>query len=209
MNEQDLQQQVVQLVQAAMSGDQEASQQIEQIMQAAQQGDQQATQIAQMIQAVAQQIQGQQAKVAKKGAKLAYIKRLRGECPEGSEMQYYKVGGTICKKCVAKQVMQNGGEMPKDPIEAFKCGRKIKKGQGGFETKKPTAKNKVPFTVHDGKGGKKTTYVKDEATRDSLYVNRYNDQELQDTDKGTYQKGKWVPDRKNVYTNNGNIPKKK
>lgn len=38
----DIQQQVVQLVQAAAQGDQQANQQIEQIMQAAQQGDQQA-----------------------------------------------------------------------------------------------------------------------------------------------------------------------
>ena len=41
-----MEQQLVQLVQAAMSGDQKATQQIDKIMQAAQQGDQQAIQIA-------------------------------------------------------------------------------------------------------------------------------------------------------------------
>ena len=66
-----------------MQGDQQANQQIQQIMQAAQQGDQQAVQIAQMIQAVVQQMQQQQVQAAKFGAKLNYIRQLRGLCPEG------------------------------------------------------------------------------------------------------------------------------
>ena len=32
------------------------------------------------------------------------------------------------------------------------------------------------------------TYVKDEATRDSLYANRYNDQQVQATKPGLYKK---------------------
>ena len=62
----------------------------------------------------------QEIKSAKFGAKLDYIKQLRGICPEGTETKYYKVGGRICKKCIKKQVIQ-------DPIDQFKCGRKIKK----------------------------------------------------------------------------------
>lgn len=130
MNE-ELQQQIVQLVQAAMQGDEQANQQIQQIMQAAQQGDPQATQIAQMIQAVVQQMQGQQAQRAQKGAKLNYIKQLRGQCPEGYELEYFKKGGQLCKKCVQKQKMQQGGDIPQDPIDAFKCGRKMKKKEEG------------------------------------------------------------------------------
>ena len=98
---QDIQAQVMQLVQAAMNGDEQATQAIQQIMQAAQQGDQQAVQIAQMIQDVAKQMQGQ-ATAAKYGAKLSYIKSLRSGCPEGYEVSYHKKGGVLCKECVAK-----------------------------------------------------------------------------------------------------------
>lgn len=117
-----MQQQIVALVQAAMQGDQQANQQVQQIMQAAQQGDQQAAQVAQMIQQVAQQIQGQQAQMAKFGAKLNYIKTLRGQCPSGYEMQYFKAGGRVCKKCMKKA--ERGTTM--NPVEEYKCGRKMK-----------------------------------------------------------------------------------
>lgn len=133
MDEQQLQQQIVQLVQAAMQGDQQANQQIQQIMQAAQQGDQQAAQIAQYIQQVAQQMQGGQAQSARFGAKLNYIKYLKGQCPEGFEMQSFKKGGAICKKCVKKN--QEGSQM-EDPVKSFKCGRKIKKGQQGLDAQR-------------------------------------------------------------------------
>ena len=139
MDEQQLQQQIVQLVQAAMQGDQQATQQIQQIIQAAQQGDQQATVLAQMIQQVAQQMQQsapteqtQGAQMARFGAKLNYIRQLRGQCPDGYEMQYFKAGGRMCMQCVAKQRrMEIGGEVPSNPVNAFKCGRKMKKAQDG------------------------------------------------------------------------------
>lgn len=76
-----MEQQLVQLVQAAMSGDQQATQQIDQIMQAAKQGNQKAAQIAQYIQAIAQKLQG--SRKARLGAKLNYY-------------NYLKKGGTIC-----------------------------------------------------------------------------------------------------------------
>ena len=184
-----------------------------------------------------QLIQQQQVQAAKFGAKINYIKKLRGQCPDGYDLQYYKSGGQLCKKCIKKQVMQEGGNVPQDPIDQFKCGRKIKKKKceaggtvdmdkcgakmkkkkcenGGFipfdkcgkkmkkkqeggnlETSKPTKTNKTPFVVYDSKGKKKVTYVKDEATRDSLYANRYNDQEVQATKPGSYKNGKWTPDR--------------
>ena len=41
----------------------------------------------------------------------------------------------------------------------------------------------------------KTVYYKDEATRDSIAVNKYNDQEVQTMKPGSYKKGKWTPDR--------------
>lgn len=114
------QQQIMALVQAAMQGDQEAQSTIQQIQQAAQQGDQQASQMLQMIQGVMQQMQGQ-AQMAKRGAKLNYINRLKGNCPEGYQMNYFKVGGKVCRQC---QKM----ETPK-----ASCGKKmVKKGCSGM-----------------------------------------------------------------------------
>lgn len=100
----DVQSQIIQLVQAAMQGDEQAVQQIQQIQQAAEQGNQEAVQIMEMINQVIQQMQGGQTQVARQGAKLNYIKKLRGECPEGFEMAYFKIGGKVCKKC---QKMKN------------------------------------------------------------------------------------------------------
>lgn len=120
MNQQELQQQVVQLVQAAMQGDQKAGQQIEQIMQAAKKGDKQAAQIAQMIQAVAQQMQGKSTKAAL-GAKLNYIQKLKGNCPEGTEKVYLKNGGCMCQ-----QKKQSGGALPNENSAPDKLKKKLK-----------------------------------------------------------------------------------
>ena len=116
-----IEQQVAQLIAAAQQGDQQATQQIQQIMQAAKQGDPKAQQLAQIIQSVMQQMQGQ-AQMARMGAKLNYIKYLKGECPEGTELKYFKAGGQICKVC-AKKIQQD------------KCGKKIKKNCSGGVSK--------------------------------------------------------------------------
>lgn len=105
--QQDLQQQVIALVQAAMQGDQQATQQVNQIMEAAKTGDPQATQIAQMIQQVVQQMQGQ-ATSAKWGAKLRYIQSLK-----------YAKGGKTCPECEKKKA--------EEKIAEKKCGGKAKK----------------------------------------------------------------------------------
>lgn len=188
----DIEQQVVDLVQAAMQGDQQATQQIQSILNAAKQGDQQALQIAQMIQQVIQQMKGVQS--AKNGSKLDYIKYLRGKCPEGYEISYYKQGGHICKKCMKAK------EKSDSSIAQFKQNHKSKKGCSGIKFAESGAK------VKDKKGyplveNGKTVYYKDEATRDSIAVNRYNDQELQASGKGEYKKDakgqiRWVPNRK-------------
>lgn len=131
--QQDMQQQVVALVQAAMQGDEKATQTINQVMEAAKAGDQKATQIAQMIQQVVQQMQGQ-ATAAKWGAKLSYIKSLK-----------YAKGGKTCPAC-----MSEGGNVNKpiknstpdtiskkpsmqkplkkaEPVKSAACGGKAKK----------------------------------------------------------------------------------
>lgn len=124
--QQGIEQQVVQLVQAAVTGDQKATQQIEKIMQAAQQGNQEAIQIAQIIQKVIQAMQAQQGVKAQLGAKLAYINKLKGICPEGSEKVYLKNGGCMCK-----QKVQKGAELKKkdnkmNAIQKFKAEKGIK-----------------------------------------------------------------------------------
>lgn len=113
--QQGIEQQAMDLVQAAMQGDQQANQTIQKIMQAAQQGDQQAVQVAQLLKAIVQQMKG--SRKARLGAKLDYIKQSIGECPEGQEVVYFKKGGEICKVCAGKK-MQDGGKS--DPIKNFK-----------------------------------------------------------------------------------------
>lgn len=102
MGQQNLEQQVTQLVQAAAAGDQKATQQIEQIMKAAQQGNQDAIQIAQVIQKVIQGLKAKQGIRARLGAKLDYINKLKGNCPEGEELVYLEKGGRVCPVCQKK-----------------------------------------------------------------------------------------------------------
>lgn len=132
MNQQ-IQQQVIQLVQAAAQGDQNANKQIEQIMQAAQQGDQQAIQIAQMIQQVVEQMKQQSGIKAQLGAKLNYIRKIKGLCPEDQELVYMKEGGRMCARCMQKA--QNGTKTTKKP-----------------DTVQGSKKKKTPMpTKYDGK----------------------------------------------------------
>lgn len=111
-------QQIVNLVQAAMSGDQQATQQINQIMQAAKSGDKKAVQLAQYIQQIAQKLQG--SRKARLGAKLNYNQE--SVCAEDEIPVFMKRGGQICKTCQklkqgAKKLqkkMQKGGWINKD-----------------------------------------------------------------------------------------------
>lgn len=239
MNEQQLQQAFLQYLMYKTGAQDE--QQLEQVVQQlGEDGLEQA--YAQFM----QEMQQQQVQAAKFGAKLNYIKKLNGQCPDGYELQYYKSGGQLCKKCIKNQVMQDGEYLPQDPIDQFKCGRKIKKkkceaggtvnldkcgakmkkkkcedggivniDKCGAKIKKKKCENGglIPFDkcgkkmkkcedgkkfplIEKGKDGKnKTVYYKDEATRDSIAVNKYNDQEVQTMKPGSYKKGKWTPDR--------------
>lgn len=127
--QQNIEQQVAQLVQAAVQGDQKATQQIEQIMQAAQQGDQQAIQIAQIIQKVVQSMKAKQGVKAQLGAKLDYLNKLKGVCPEGSEKVYLKNGGCMCKQKAEKAAEGTElkkKEQPKNEIQKFKAAKGCK-----------------------------------------------------------------------------------
>lgn len=120
MNEQQLQQAFLQYLMQKTGAQDE--QQLEQVVQ--QLGE---DGLKQAYTQFIQEMQQQQVQAAKFGAKLNYIKKLNGQCPDGYELQYYKSGGQLCKKCMKKQVMQDGEYLPQDPIDQFKCGRKIKK----------------------------------------------------------------------------------
>ena len=91
--------------------------------------------IGQLLDLVYQQAQGQ-AQSAKRGAKLNYLKKLTGKCPEGQQLVYFKAGGRVCSKCMAKK--QNG-----DVIEEEKCGAKMKKNACGSKMKKNACGSKI------------------------------------------------------------------
>ena len=91
-------------------------------------------QALEQLEPIAQQFLQQMATSAKNGAKLSYIKRLRGKCPEGQELSYYMNGGKTCSKCVAAQ---KGVKVESDDdlatVAEFK---RIKKQACGGKTKK-------------------------------------------------------------------------
>lgn len=131
MNEQQLQQAFLQFLAQKTGAKTEAE--LKQVIQ--QLGEQGIQEAYQEFMQYMQQAQQQQVQAAKHGAKIAYIKQLRGICPDGFEMKYYKAGGQLCKKCMKKA--QEGGNMPSgdNAIDQFKKGRKMKKDCGGSKLK--------------------------------------------------------------------------
>lgn len=71
---------------------------------------------------------------AKMGAKLDYIQRLNGKCPEGYEIEKYMAGGCVkCKKKMLKNtpLMEMCGGKVKKRISKKENGDTIKPIQGG------------------------------------------------------------------------------
>ncbi len=58
-----------------------------------------------------EQMAQQQTQMAKLGAKLNYIKNIKGECPEGTEKYYFKAGGRICSACRGVKAAEEGMEI--------------------------------------------------------------------------------------------------
>ena len=87
-------------------------------------------------------MEGNQISMAKLGAKLSYVQTLRGECPEGYEVEKFMAGG--CVKCKKKAEGAKVVDIFKD-----KCGgkakKRVKKGQKGAVVNKAD-------TVHTSKG---------------------------------------------------------
>lgn len=92
-------------------------------------------------------MESKQATYAKLGAKLNYIKQLRGECPEGYEIEKYLAGG-----CVACRKKMKEGASVVERFKSEKCGGKMKK------TKKAQTGGKVKETTAiDNKTGERVT----------------------------------------------------
>lgn len=87
-------------------------------------------------------MEGNQISMAKLGAKLSYVQTLRGECPEGYEVEKYMAGG--CVKCKKKAEGAKVVDIFKD-----KCGGKAKKRVK--KDQKGAIVNKAD-TVHTNKG---------------------------------------------------------
>lgn len=86
------------------------------------QGNEQA--LEQALTQFLQEMQGTQK--ARLGAKLNYLRTIKGSCPEGQELVYFREGGRVCKKCIQKNAYSSKGMAA---IKAFKdkCGSKMKK----------------------------------------------------------------------------------
>jgi len=61
-------------------------------------------------------MQAQQGVKAQLGAKLAYINKLKGICPEGSEKVYLKNGGCMCKQKAAEGAELKKKKQPKNEV---------------------------------------------------------------------------------------------
>ena len=89
------------------------------------------------IQKASNHSQNGQTVSAKYGARLNYLRSLKGKCPEGEKLVYFQKGGKACKACEQAEKVKNGTKI--DEISNFKqkqkqkriekqsCGSKIKK----------------------------------------------------------------------------------
>jgi hypothetical protein len=150
--------QLQQLIQAVVSGDQQAMQQFQQliqdpqqgpqviqaIQQMAQQGDPGAQQLMQMLGGGQEGGGEQQAPpqegapmAARLGGKLRTVKVLNNVCPDGYELKSFRAGGTLCKKCMKKA--EDGTKIEKKPANAAE---EFKQAKGKKEAK-PNVDKKI------------------------------------------------------------------
>lgn len=130
-------------MQGQQGGKEQVNAILQEIVKRAKGGDQQAAQAVQVLQQAmqgGQQAAPQQAPAAKNGAKLNYLKQLKGKCPEGEELVYMKKGGVVCPVCQKKK----GGEVAQEnKKQFFSNDKKIKKHQDGGKQNTVTAIDRV------------------------------------------------------------------
>lgn len=71
---------------------------------------------------------------ARLGAKINYIRQLKGGCPEGEELVYFKKGGKVCKECIKSEKCGGKAKKHEDGDKIVKE-YKTRKACGGFKTK--------------------------------------------------------------------------
>lgn len=157
-------------------------------------------------------MEGNQISMAKLGAKLNYVQTLRGECPEGYEVEKYMAGG--CVKC--KKKAAEGTKV----VDIFKekCGgkakKRVKKNMGGTvdnswsvpKDQKGAVVNKAD-TVHTSKGvynvsNKKLPYKK--LSKEDYQKLPYKDKvkvDLKDQENGRGGEGAHVVKNKGIGKN--------
>lgn len=142
-------------------------------------------------------MEGNQISMAKLGAKLSYVQTLRGECPEGYEVEKYMAGG--CVKCKKKAEGAKVVDIFKD-----KCGGKAKKRVK--KDQKGAVVNKAD-TVHTSKGiynvsNKKLPYKKmTPADYKKLLHNEKVKVDLKDQENGRGGEGAHVVKNKGIGKN--------
>lgn len=165
----------------------------QQVMQLKQQDPQQYNQLVQLGQQARQQMAQQQSAgiKAKLGAKLEYINKLKGICPEGTEKVYLAKGGCMCK-----QKAKEGTELKSKKMNAIKK-FKAEKAQDGTKFNEKEERRQY---------AKDMKSAKDQAARDSILINKYSDLETLEKSKhkGSYKHTKdgsiWTPDRSKYKT---------
>lgn len=97
-----------------------------------------------------QQMDGQTL-IARAGAKLNYIKKLNGKCPDGYEVEKFQAGGQTCIKCKTIQTkavgeaawMKKGSKVISDIKAEMNCGGKMGCGGKAKKKKKMEKGNKI------------------------------------------------------------------
>ena len=74
----------------------------------------------QALQVLVQKGQQMMTQSARLGAKLNYLKQLRGNCPEGQKLEYHKVGGKMCAKCGGSIKRAAKGSKPVSKMDGIK-----------------------------------------------------------------------------------------
>ena len=132
---------------------------VQEIAARAQQGDQSAVTALSVLEKLMKNSQS-----AKLGAKLAYIQKLKGICPEGSEKIYLKNGGCVCAQKAEKgdQLKKQGNQKQINPNDTVntKFGPRDLNGKTKFPKWNPTKENydhstRARVQEKDEKSGKK------------------------------------------------------
>lgn len=162
MGEQNVQETARTMIQQAANNP-EVAQQLQYIMALAQAV---AVEMETMKQQPKQKNQQSQQKVkAQLGAKLDYLNKLKGVCPEGTEKVYLKNGGCMCKQKAAEGAELKKKEQSKNEIQKFKA----QKGANSKKFINPNDTVNTKFGPRDLNG--KTKYPKYNANKENYDFN--------------------------------------